>query len=50
MPPLPPPPPPPAGFRGVSAEQDSRFANKEKKLLKVCGALVCQAPQWRSGS
>ena len=27
---------PPAGFRGVSAEQDSRFANKEKKLLKVC--------------
>lgn len=24
-----------SGFRGVSAEQDSRFANKEKKLIKV---------------
>lgn len=24
-----------ASFRGVSAEQDSRFANKEKKLLKT---------------
>lgn len=26
---------PSAGFRGVSAEQDSRFANKEKKLIKA---------------
>jgi hypothetical protein len=31
-----------AGFRGVSAEQDSRFANKEKKLLKACSSnSVC---------
>lgn len=33
----------PAGFRGVSAEQDSRFVNKEKKLMKVRGCSVC----WR---
>lgn len=27
-----------AAFRGVSADQDSRFTNKEKKLMKVRAA------------
>lgn len=33
-----------AGFRGVSAEQDSRFGNKEKKLMKVQSWVGAAAP------